>query len=68
MSSMMAVVVCGGLVLFLIGGLVGHSLSQALLQRDIRELAEVRRVIGSQWREMQERRGSGGAALEPAGR
>ena len=42
---------CGLLVI--LGGLVGHSLSQQLLDRDIRDQAALRKEIGEQWRAIQ---------------
>ena len=48
-------------LLLILGGLVGHSLTQHFMTRQIREQAAVRREIGEQWRALQiERRNRGG--------
>ena len=49
------IVLCGGMVL-IIGGLIGHSLSQRQLKRRIKRQADLQRTIGEQWRALQKDR------------
>ncbi len=50
MSSLVVVAFLGGLTLVILGGLIGHSLSQHLLEDRLREQAALQRRIGVRWR------------------
>lgn len=54
MSTLTTVVVLGGGLLLIIGGLIGHSLSEYVLDRQIRRQAAAQREIGEQWRALQQ--------------
>ena len=49
------IVLCAGMLL-IIGGSIGHSLSQRQLKRRIKRQAELQRTIGEQWRALQKDR------------
>jgi hypothetical protein len=51
--GLLTVVVLGVGLLLILGGLIGHSLSQHLMADQIREQASVRREVGEQWRALQ---------------
>ena len=60
MGPLTMIVVLGGGLLLILGGLVGHSLSQHLMTQQIREQARVRREIGERWRVLQAERADDG--------
>jgi len=50
MSSSAAVVVLGAGLPVVFGGLIGHSLTRQMLDREIRRQAVLREELGRQWR------------------
>jgi hypothetical protein len=59
-STTVTIMVLGGGLLLIFGGLIGHSLSQYLLDAEIRRQAALRREIGEKWRAIQKDRSRGG--------
>jgi uncharacterized protein YneF (UPF0154 family) len=66
--GLLTVALLGVGLLLILGGLVGHSLSQHLMTQQIREQATVRREIGEQWRAMQAARRAQGSSCPECGR
>jgi hypothetical protein len=52
MTDLVTVIVLGCAVLVILGGLIGHSMSERLRAEQIRRQAAVQRRIGEQWREL----------------
>jgi hypothetical protein len=66
--GLLTVAVLGVGLLLILGGLIGHSLSQHLLAHQIREQASVRRELGEQWRAVKIARRPRGASCPECGR
>jgi hypothetical protein len=66
--GLLTVTVLGVGLLLVLGGLVGHSLSQHLMAHQIREQASVRREVGEQWRALQMARRVHGSSCPECGR
>jgi hypothetical protein len=66
--GLLTVVVLGVGLLLILGGLVGHSLSQHLMAHQIREQAAARRAVGEQWRALQIQRHTRGSSCPDCGR
>jgi hypothetical protein len=52
MSTLVTVALLGSCTLLILGGLIGHSLSEQLRVRHVRRQAELGRRIGEEWRQI----------------
>jgi hypothetical protein len=59
MDTIIVVVVLCSALLMIVGGLVGHSLSEHILAGELRRHTELRRQIGEQWRQISAERAQG---------
>lgn len=66
--GLLTVALLGVGLLLILGGLIGHSLSQHLMTQQIREQAAVRREVGEQWRALQAARRAQGTSCPECGR
>lgn len=53
MDSLIVVYLLFASLLVIFGGLLGHTLTQQLMARELRQRAKLGREIGKQWRELQ---------------